>query len=549
MTAVAAVVLGGTFAQTLPPSNGTDDTAWLNDRLAGATGYLRGKPGETYRISAPLVIKSDTILDMNGCEILAVGAFASQMLVNYATLNPVAADEDAKCFAGSNVIDFYPASGAAAQFQVGQTVVIDGGQYLSPSGTNPVPLVATVTAVNVDARNDGTTPPVPNTITLDRPAKATTNYWGIRGYNRDRNITVLGGRWIRGTYGFTGLAIRGNSLMFRHIDGFRVDIEEFYSETNVAHYPISAADFTDGWFAIRKVTSGRDGIHLMGPFRNAHVEEINGYCADDMLSLTACDYAGGLTDSAGDCYGLTWGRVVGGTHQQLVKILAGANCFVDGVKGGVARGTADHYPAWVGEDTGNLGTVGGSYGDIDLGRIEGRSTAPGTYSQLFLASPNARRIRADLVYSETTGYAVTTGRGGTGGATSGAGTTAVIDRVELNINGKGPGRLVNMSITNTTIGDLVIDGQYDQVSGASVPLVLGSRVERLDARLRVAITAALASGVKRLFSRIGVDVSALTPSDGDMALNSNASLACGVGLVVYNAAAGKWKNIYTGATT
>lgn len=546
--AVAAVVLGGTFAKTLPPSNGNDDTSALNTILATG-GYFRGRPGETYKLSSQLVQPSDTTLDMTGCQVVALAGLRSQLWVNKAAITPVASDEDAKCYVGSNVIDFYPGSGAAAQFAVGMTIVVDGGQFLGPGSSNPVPLVATVTKVNVDARNDGTTPAVPNTITIDRPAKATTNYWAIRGYDRDKNVTVIGGKWVRGSNGFDGLAIRGNSLMARHVDNLRIDVDEFFSETNTAHYPISAADFTNGWFRIKKVNSGRDGIHLMGPFKNAHVESIAGYCADDILSLTACDYAGGLTDSAGDCDGLTWGRVHGETHQQLVKILAGANCRVTNVKGGLVTGVADHYPAWVGEDTGNLGTVGGTYGDIDLGTIAGTSSAPGTYSQLFLAAPDADAIKARLVYAASTGYAVTTGRGGTGGATGGNASTAVIKHLDLDLDVTGPARLLNMAVSQVTALEVTLAGRYAQVSGSSSALTLAGRIATLRTRAALTLTAALATGLARLVGDAPVDVSTLTPADGDTAVNSNAALGCGVGRVVYSTAAAKWKHLYSGATT
>ena len=48
---------------------------------------------------------------------------------------------------------------------------------------------------------------------------------------------------------------------------------------------------------------------------------------------------------------------------------------------------------------------------------------------------------------------------------------------------------------------------------------------------------------------VQVDVSALTANDGDVVYNTNAGALCGIGSIVYNTAAGKWKNLYTGATT
>jgi len=47
---------------------------------------------------------------------------------------------------------------------------------------------------------------------------------------------------------------------------------------------------------------------------------------------------------------------------------------------------------------------------------------------------------------------------------------------------------------------------------------------------------------------LGVDVATLTPTDGDLARNTNAALACLVGPTVYQTAAAKWKGLYSGVT-
>jgi hypothetical protein len=45
-----------------------------------------------------------------------------------------------------------------------------------------------------------------------------------------------------------------------------------------------------------------------------------------------------------------------------------------------------------------------------------------------------------------------------------------------------------------------------------------------------------------------MDITKLTPSDGDIVNNSNATLSCGSGPVIYNAAANEWKNLFSGST-
>ncbi|WP_287004694.1 MULTISPECIES: hypothetical protein [Gordonia] len=542
---VAAALPGGRYLQTLNPSNGVDDTAWLNTALAQG-GYIRARADETYRLSNRLILPSSTAFDCRQCRFQAVdtgSGFATQLLVNKAAITVIASDEDAKCYAGSKVIDFYPGSNAATKFTVGQTVVIDGGGGTADA---VVPLVATVTAVNADARNDGTAATPPNTITVDKAAKTTTNYWGIKAYTRDKDIRVIGGDWYRGA--FAGGGIGGHSLMFRHVDNLDVQIEKFTSTNNTAHYGISVADISNYRLAIDNAQSGRDGIHIMGPAYSGEIVHVKGYTADDSVSLTAADYAGALTDSSGDIIGLTIGSINTQTVHSQLKIMPGVNNVIDGVKvTGVIQGSSSQSsPVFIGEDTGNKGTMGGTIGSVDVGTVLA-TPADTSKPQILLANPNARSIRARTKLAASAGCVCATGIGGTGSA--GSPTPATIQRLILDVDATGPARLFNAGSSNTQISTLVLDGRYDQVSGASVALALGSKVDRVDARLDAALTAAFGSGWKRLGGQIGVDVSLLTPADGDLALNTNASLGCGVGPVVWNASAGKWKHLYTAATT
>ena len=46
----------------------------------------------------------------------------------------------------------------------------------------------------------------------------------------------------------------------------------------------------------------------------------------------------------------------------------------------------------------------------------------------------------------------------------------------------------------------------------------------------------------------GVDFATLTPTDGDLARNTNAALACLLGPAVYQTASAKWKDPCSGGT-
>lgn len=66
----------------LPPSNGSDDTAAINVALASVE-MVRGLPGETYRISAPLkIMLSNSALDMTGCTVSLNSGSNCNMLTN-----------------------------------------------------------------------------------------------------------------------------------------------------------------------------------------------------------------------------------------------------------------------------------------------------------------------------------------------------------------------------------------------------------------------------------------------------------------------------------
>lgn len=67
---------------TLGYSNGIDDTAKLNAILSNATGIVRGMPGEEYLLSSPLIIGSNTTLDMTGCTITLRSGYATNLLKN-----------------------------------------------------------------------------------------------------------------------------------------------------------------------------------------------------------------------------------------------------------------------------------------------------------------------------------------------------------------------------------------------------------------------------------------------------------------------------------
>lgn len=89
----ALAAASGTYLAHAGAGNGSDDTTSLQALLTAARtaggGIVKGKPGETYKLSGPLVIGSGTTLDMTGATITLNSGSNSNMLNNYAVTSGV----------------------------------------------------------------------------------------------------------------------------------------------------------------------------------------------------------------------------------------------------------------------------------------------------------------------------------------------------------------------------------------------------------------------------------------------------------------------------
>jgi hypothetical protein len=117
-------------------------------------------------------------------------------------------------------------------------------------------------------------------------------------------------------------------------------------------------------------------------------------------------------------------------------------------------------------------------------------------------------------------------------------------------------RLVENLSSSGTVTYNQSGGKFDtfgsppfHANGGALAVAIGGAFTKAGATANLSRAAAEAIRYTCANSDAGVDVSLLTPSDGDMAFNTNGALGCGTGPVVYNSAAGKWKQLYTGLTT
>ncbi|MFF2296979.1 hypothetical protein [Arthrobacter sp. NPDC058127] len=440
-TSATAALLNSTFVKTLGPSNGTDDSTWINTTLA-AGGAFRGLPGQTYM--AKIVLPSNTSLDLTGCRVIHPSGATSGNLITNAAKTPVATASDAAITSGA----FTVTTALSSQAVAGQTVVIAGALGNGPLVANVVSVAGSV-------------------ITLTLAAKATVSAAAISLFTRDKSIKVKGGDWDRQAVAGSGVELHG--LMFRHVDDLTVDIDSYRS--TAGKYGLNIGDVTNAKLGIGYVDSASDGIHVNGPASNIEITRIAGSSGDDSVALTGNDYAA-YADVAGD---ITDVRVrsfnTSSKTANLFKVLAGSGCTVDKIKAGSISGAPTINAVWIGDDSGQAATTGGTYGSVEIGLIDAVISNTNN-NQLRLISPNASTIRASVRFSAAGGYAV-----GTSGS-----TTATIGSLVINADIAGAGGVFFANSSTTTIKSLVIDG-YVSLTGAgqAVRSELGTIVD-LDMR-------------------------------------------------------------------
>jgi hypothetical protein len=294
-------------------SNGTDDTATLNALLAANT-LVKGKPGETYLTTAPLVVRSGCTLDMTGCTVQLKTGSLSNMLQNAAVASVVRVLDAAITSGAAVLTSATGATGAFTAGMAGQAVTVQG------AGASGAPLTTTVlsyqSATQVTlAANAGTT--------------VTGQYAAIGA--REAAITVIGGTWDRQNNNSSPAnSVDAHNFRFRHVDG--LTISQTSHKSTSGKYGVNYGDCTavaiDG---TRNYGAGfsSDLVHGNGPLSQVRVTNtIGGSQHDDLVSFTARDSAAVITDCAGDITdvevdGAFYATSTVGGFSSALKIVAG----------------------------------------------------------------------------------------------------------------------------------------------------------------------------------------------------------------------------------
>lgn len=353
----AGTLVGGALFNTiaaavvqLPATVGTGggDTAVINAALT-AGSVVRGKPGETYTINAPLVIGSDSFLDMRGCTVAWKTGVAGHNLIRNEAATPQRIITDAATTASDATLT--SATAAFTSGDVGRTITVFNG-----SGASKRAFTADIASVT-----NGTT------VELSIVAPFTGTGQTANIHNRDRNINILGGVWDRGAaVGVGGSDL--SSLVFHYVDSLTLDIHDVRSTALGAKYAIYLAAVTNVHANVRDMDVISDGLHVAGPAFKVEVPFIGGTTGDDMFALTGQDYPD-YQVSGGNITDVHVGTMVPRGSLAGFKILAGLGYQIDNFKADYTAGTTDSYGAWVGADQNYAATAGGTYGRIDLGNM------------------------------------------------------------------------------------------------------------------------------------------------------------------------------------
>ncbi len=185
-------------------------------------------------------------------------------------------------------------------------------------------------------------------------------------YERDKNITVIGGVWDRqGNDG--GLGGDLHTFFIRRADNITLHPYTMIGTTgNSAKYAISAGDITIARIGVDDAMMPSDGVHIQGPASDVHVSGVFGSYGDDIVSLTARDY-GSYADVVGDIKNLSIDTIFGNTNAATFKTISGTGTRVSGVSVNGLGGTAGYSAVAIVDDvTGATDVSGVSINKIDV---------------------------------------------------------------------------------------------------------------------------------------------------------------------------------------
>lgn len=328
-----------------------------------AGGYIHITHPETYLIDQPLVMYSDTTLNLGGAtikndadvkdKVITNNAFANEgtrAAVSSLTADFMYFDDNPVEFlttttfktTGSSQVNAFPdgkalkitLSGVPTACTVNGTPTYDSGTKITTITVSGITLDATLSAVYIDMKysvkvvstahgfvNDdpvsilGSTSTGYNGVFLVASVEdadtfyvflpvyptVTTALGTITLSAADRNIKIMNGVV---DYDVDNNQIGGGAeavgVLLKNV--YQPSLEELFV-TNTDKFAVLLAACSSCYVRGLSCETESDGLHFQGPIIGAHVENLTGQCGEDLLSLTAGDFAS-IEQSAGDFFGV-----------------------------------------------------------------------------------------------------------------------------------------------------------------------------------------------------------------------------------------------------
>lgn len=429
-------VANSTYVTLLTCTGAGDETAKINAWLAASTPLgvkkLVGPPS----ISTPLVVPSNTYLDATTATVTLLAA-SNCNLLNNAAVTPTASAADGSMTAASAVLT---SATLAAVAVVGQSVTVAGAT------TNGYVLVSNIVSVNAGA----------NQVTLALPAGTTVAAAAVALYTRDKNISVVGGTWARGSNAGAGTAL--HSLRFRHADGIKV--LDVTVTSSAGKYAVNFADCTN--FHVNRPTFATfsDGVHITGPCSNFSIRNVFGTTGDDSVAMTANDYP---------AYADSVGPISDGVIENLFTASGSRMCIVNAGASDTSTkririrhvfGSTSAQPAvLIADDNAYPNTQGGRFDAISVEHLS--TSTPNNQPAIMLTGINTGRVRIRGVSWDNASATIAPIRVNP----ASAGTFDAITIADVTVAAQGAAQPIIDVGTFATVKKITVDGlQYDSAN-------------------------------------------------------------------------------------
>lgn len=517
------------YVVTAGDSNGSDDTTALNALLSANAGKtVRLKPGQSFKISAPLVVYSGTTLVATGATITLLAGSNCQLLVNYQqTQGGSSRDTDITVVGGTWVRGSNTGTGSPSTtyhslvFRRVDRLRVRDLRVTSSAGKYGISL-GNVTAfrverIDVDTYSDGVhiqgpassgvVADVMGTTGDDMVAITTRDYATYNDTNGDvTGVTITGLRPVGSLTAVKLVGYAGQTLdqikvsdVAGSVTSVGVQITDDTANglvTSAGRVDVSDVHLTTGSGAAVVVCRPTAITHLN--CRNLSGNTTGGLLQlGDLTGVTHTLGSVSLTGTSKTANGGRWVEVKGTAGTTTVRHLTVSRCrFSQTTGGGV-------YVYGSGASVADLHISDSVVDGVDYTAVDAvKADTSGTITRLmarnFTVLASRRGFSTDVASSSWWGGC------------------------RLQTLGTSSGNALRFGAGAHTV---YVDGSE---FGSNVLYTTGGATCRSKAL------------------GLGVDVSLLAKNNGDLAYNTNAGLGCGVGPVACNGTA--WKHLYTGDT-